>query len=69
MLSGGSMHNRRLKDRIRELLEKRGFRVYTHKRVPAGDGGLSLGQLAAAAALAGDTAAALRAGPDADVKK
>lgn len=49
VLSGGSFHNRYLKRRIKEILERERFVVYTHKRVPCGDGGLSLGQLMIAA--------------------
>ena len=43
-LSGGVMQNNPLVSRIRELLEAEGFRVFTHQKVPANDGGLSLGQ-------------------------
>ncbi|WP_438444745.1 carbamoyltransferase HypF [Gorillibacterium sp. sgz5001074] len=50
VLSGGSFHNRFLRRRIRELLEQNGYTVYTHRKVPCGDGGLALGQLTAAAA-------------------
>lgn len=44
-LSGGVMQNDPLVFRIKELLEKSGFKVYTHQRVPPNDGGISLGQL------------------------
>ncbi|SNZ15736.1 carbamoyltransferase HypF [Hydrogenobacter hydrogenophilus] len=43
-LSGGVMQNDPLVSKIKELLSNRGFKVYTHQRVPANDGGLCLGQ-------------------------
>jgi hydrogenase maturation protein HypF len=43
-LSGGVMQNDPLISKIRELLESEGFRVYVHQKVPANDGGISLGQ-------------------------
>jgi len=49
-LSGGVMHNRRLARMLRMKLEAEGFHVYQHCRVSPGDGGLSYGQAAAAAA-------------------
>lgn len=49
VLSGGSFHNRYLKWRLIEELEKNGFKGYTHQRVPCNDGGLSYGQMMAAA--------------------
>ncbi|MNC41480.1 Carbamoyltransferase HypF [compost metagenome] len=49
MLSGGSFHNPYLARRIPALLRKRGMESYRHRLVPAGDGGLSLGQLIIAA--------------------
>lgn len=49
MLSGGSFHNPYLARRIPSLLRERGLEPYRHKRVPAGDGGLALGELLAAA--------------------
>lgn len=45
-LSGGVMQNDPLVSRIKELLTKEGFKVFTHQKVPAGDGGLCLGQVA-----------------------
>ena len=50
-MSGGVMHNRRLVRLLREGLEKQGFQVYQHRRVSPGDGGLSYGQAACAAAV------------------
>ena len=48
-LSGGSFHNSYLLTGLQRQLEKSGFNVYTHREVPAGDGGLSLGQAVIAA--------------------
>lgn len=48
-LSGGCFANRRLLSRLVELLEGGGARVLYNRRVPAGDGGLALGQAVAAA--------------------
>jgi len=50
-LSGGVMHNRRLNRLLRSSLEAQGFRILRHQRVSPGDGGLSYGQAAVAAAL------------------
>jgi hydrogenase maturation protein HypF len=43
-MSGGVFQNRYLVERAACRLERRGFAVYTHQRVPANDGGLALGQ-------------------------
>jgi len=43
-LSGGVFQNSYLIERAAALLERRGYRVYTHQRVPANDGGIALGQ-------------------------
>jgi hydrogenase maturation protein HypF len=43
-LSGGTFHNAYLLSHLQKQLERRGFRVFSHSEVPAGDGGLSLGQ-------------------------
>jgi hydrogenase maturation protein HypF len=51
VLSGGVMHNRRLSRLLRTGLEAQGFRVFQHRRVSPGDGGLSYGQAAVAAAI------------------
>jgi hydrogenase maturation protein HypF len=50
-LSGGCMHNRMLARLLRTKLEAEGFEVYQHRNVSPGDGGLSYGQVAAAAAM------------------
>ncbi len=44
-LSGGVMQNDPLVSKIKELLTEEGFEVFTHRKVPPNDGGLSLGQL------------------------
>jgi hydrogenase maturation protein HypF len=50
-LSGGCMHNRRLARLLRKGLEREGFEVFQHVQVSPGDGGLSYGQAATAAAM------------------
>ncbi len=50
-LSGGCMHNRRLARLLRRGLESEGFEVFQHRSVSLGDGGLSYGQAAVAAAI------------------
>jgi hydrogenase maturation protein HypF len=49
-LSGGVFQNALLLERTWQRLQMRGFRVLTHSRVPANDGGIALGQAAIAAA-------------------
>ncbi len=49
-LSGGCFQNRVLFEEVHHRLETKGFRVLSHSRVPANDGGLALGQAAIAAA-------------------
>ncbi|MGB8011758.1 MAG: carbamoyltransferase HypF [Terriglobales bacterium] len=49
-LSGGTFHNIYLSQRLEARLSEAGFEVFTQKEVPAGDGGLSLGQALVAAA-------------------
>jgi hydrogenase maturation protein HypF len=43
-LSGGTFQNALLLEQAIPLLEQQGFTVYRHRRVPANDGGLCLGQ-------------------------
>lgn len=49
VLSGGSFHNPFLNMEISRRLREQGFAVYSHRKVPCSDGGLSLGQLVIAA--------------------
>jgi hydrogenase maturation protein HypF len=51
VMSGGCMHNRRLARLLRAKLESEGFEVVQHVEVSPGDGGLSYGQAAVAAAM------------------
>ena len=48
-LSGGCFQNKYLTERVIQRLESTGFRPYWHQRVPPNDGGISLGQVFAAA--------------------
>jgi hydrogenase maturation protein HypF len=52
VLSGGVFQNAILLGGLIRALEEKKFKVYTHKHVPANDGGLSLGQAIVAAAKA-----------------
>ncbi len=54
VLSGGVFLNALLSSEVSARLGAAGFRVYRHRLVPPGDGGLSLGQLAIAAAVRGE---------------
>jgi hydrogenase maturation protein HypF len=49
-LSGGTFQNQYLAEGLETRLLSAGFEVFTHREVPAGDGGLSLGQAVIAAA-------------------
>lgn len=51
VLSGGCFQNALLVEGLRRALPA--FEVFTHRRVPPGDGGIALGQVAVAAALLG----------------
>jgi hydrogenase maturation protein HypF len=51
-LSGGVFHNSLVLEQLVRDLDAAGFEVFTHAQVPAGDGGLSLGQAMIAARLA-----------------
>jgi hydrogenase maturation protein HypF len=48
-LSGGTFQNVYLSSRLERLLSRAGFEVFSHSELPAGDGGLSLGQAMIAA--------------------
>ena len=49
-LSGGVFQNRVLLEQVQTRLQTMGFGVLTHRQLPAGDGGLALGQAVIAAA-------------------
>jgi len=49
-LSGGCFQNRLLTERTAQRLKRAGFEVLLHRQVPPNDGGISLGQIAVAAA-------------------
>lgn len=69
VLSGGSFMNAILSAEAGARLEAEGFRVHRHRLVPPNDGGLSLGQLAVAAARIDPAAGGARSGGDADVPR
>lgn len=47
-LSGGCFQNRYLTEKLIHRLRQEGFQVFWHQRVPTNDGGIALGQIAAA---------------------
>jgi len=49
-LSGGVFQNQLLLTQLVKRLEEMAFQVYINRRVPPNDGGISLGQIAVAAA-------------------
>jgi hydrogenase maturation protein HypF len=49
-LTGGCFQNRLLTERAADRLERAGFEVLLHRLIPPNDGGISLGQVAVAAA-------------------
>ena len=51
VLSGGVFNNDIILNSMIAALEEKNFKVYTHSKVPTGDGGISLGQAVVAAAL------------------
>ncbi|MCX5789099.1 MAG: hypothetical protein NTX64_11425, partial [Elusimicrobia bacterium] len=51
LLTGGCFQNAALTERTVARLREEGFTPYWHQRVPPNDGGIALGQLAAAAYL------------------
>jgi len=56
VLSGGVFHNRLLLEGLISALKGQGFEVFYHQQVPAGDGGISLGQAVIASEVTGKCA-------------
>lgn len=54
VLSGGVFQNAILLSGLKQALAENNFQVVTHTRVPANDGGIALGQVLVAAAVAGN---------------
>ena len=50
VLTGGCFQNKYLTERAVDGLQRAGFRPYWHQRIPPGDGGIALGQVAALSA-------------------
>jgi hydrogenase maturation protein HypF len=57
VLTGGCFQNRYLLEQAVQRLSEAGFKPYWHQRVPPNDGGIALGQIAAAARVSHQTAA------------
>jgi len=57
VLTGGCFQNRYLLEQAVQRLSQAGFKPYWHQRVPPNDGGIALGQIAAAARLSHRTVA------------
>lgn len=68
-LSGGTFQNAYLATRLEQLLRETGFNVFTHLQVPAGDGGLSLGQAVVAAHRVGSGNLSFLSATDAEVEE
>ncbi len=50
VLSGGTFQNKYLLENIEIILTGKGYKVYTHKKIPTNDAGIALGQMVIAAA-------------------
>jgi hydrogenase maturation protein HypF len=57
VLTGGCFQNRYLLEQAVQRLSQAGFKPYWHQRVPPNDGGIALGQIAAAARVSHRTVA------------
>lgn len=57
VLTGGCFQNRYLLEQAVQRLSQAGFKPYWHQRVPPNDGGIALGQVAAAARVSQRTVA------------
>jgi hydrogenase maturation protein HypF len=68
-LSGGTFQNACLANGLEHQLQSEGFEVYTHSQVPAGDGGISLGQAVVAAHRVGSEHLSFLSATDTKVEK
>lgn len=68
-LSGGTFQNAYLATQLERRLREMRFDVFTHSQVPAGDGGLSLGQAVVAAHRVGSGDLSFLSAPDMVVEK